>query len=89
MKTVFDQIMNDEIFKKLVLIEFGFSEIEPREVEEWFKCEYPMEYEEFKQVFKNGNVVGFNPRLVEATTPEERNEILDKFFAKLEGGDKE
>ncbi|MEC1697736.1 hypothetical protein [Schinkia azotoformans] len=78
--TIYDLMMQDEKIKKSVLIEFGFSELQPRKVEEWFKKENPDTYAQFKQQCKNDNVIGFNPKSVEASTRAERDAILDNFM---------
>lgn len=39
---IYDAIMLHPTYKKEVLIEFGFGEVSPLEVERWFKNEYPM-----------------------------------------------
>ena len=78
--TIYDLMMQDEKIKKSVLIEFGFGEISPKKVEAWFKKLNPDTYAQFKQQCKNSNVLGFNPKSVEATTRAERDAILDNFM---------
>ncbi|RBW69464.1 hypothetical protein [Bacillus taeanensis] len=76
--TVFNEMIKDEAIKKQVLIEFGFGNVQVKQVEKWLKDTYPSKYAELKKKVKNGNVVGFNPKSVEVTTREERDAILDK-----------
>lgn len=82
--TVYDLIMQNENYRKQVLIQFGFGEVQPKKVESWFKKLNPLVFNQFKKDLKNGNVVGFNPKTTEATTREERDALLDKAMKHME-----
>ncbi|MGD6831405.1 hypothetical protein ACQCT5_04545 [Sutcliffiella halmapala] len=82
--TVYDLIMQNDNYRKQVLIQFGFGEVQPKKVETWFKKLNPVVFNQFKKDLKNGNVVGFNPKTTEATTREERDALLDKAMNHME-----
>lgn len=82
--TVYDAIMLDPDLKKEVLIKFGFGQVEPKRVEEWFKKKRPETYHALRKALHTDKVVGFNPRETEATSKEYRNQVLDNFMAQLD-----
>lgn len=79
---MYDAIMINPKYRKEVLIKFGFSEVSPLKVEEWFRMTYPMTYKTVKGnlayfnaiVGKNSNVV---PLKMETMSQQGRSEILD------------
>jgi len=81
--TIYDVIMLDPELKKEVLIQFGFGQVEPRKVEEWFKKERPQTFHTLKKALRNDKVLGFNPKESEASSKEYRNQVLDNAMAKF------
>lgn len=78
---MYDLIMMMPTWKKEVSIQFGFGEVNPKEVEQWIYQKYPDEYKGLKQglahynrTFGKSNVV---PLKREPMTQEERSTMLD------------
>ena len=60
---MYDLIMMMPILKKEVLIQFGFGEVNPKDVEQWIYQKYPNDYKElklglahYKRIYGNDNV---------------------------------
>lgn len=84
---IYDGIMLEVDLKKEILIEFGFGEVSPIEVEKYIRNKYPMRYKTIKigvtrinEVYKSNNLV--IPFKTETMTREQRNATLDNFMNK-------
>lgn len=81
---MYDLFIMMPTWKKEVIIQFGFCEVNPKEVEQWIYQKYPNDYKELKQglaqynrTFGKSNVV---PLIRETMTKEERSTLLDTMF---------
>jgi len=79
---MYDVIMMHPAYKKEMLIEFGFGEFSPLEVERWFRQTYPMTNKQYKENLKyvnelinEGTIVV--PFKLEAMTQQERSVMVD------------
>lgn len=73
--SIFEIAMSHDVLKRKILIEFGFGEVSPKEVEKWIRHTYPLIYKELKRQ-KSGNLIELK---AETMTREQRSEILDSF----------
>lgn len=76
---MYNILMNDKDVKRAVLIEFGFGEVNPKEVEKWVRVNFPMEYKALKAYKNHESNVIYLER--ENMTVDERSKLLDDILA--------
>lgn len=73
--SIYEQAMQDQQFRKIVLVQFGFGEHVPVKVERFLKKNYPYKVAEWRKQAASQKVV---PMVAEGMSKGQRDKILDK-----------